>query len=79
MENKISNFNDDLSISLSDVRACLDHWGLKDWKEYLVVRCPGKEDSYIVMANPADKSDFADRLVELHKQVAKEASLNREQ
>lgn len=63
----MEDFNEDLSIALTEVRNVLDHWGLKDWREYLVVRRPARDGSYIVLANPNDKSDFQESLVEFHK------------
>lgn len=72
---KVNNFNDDVSTSLSEVRAVLDHWGLKDWQEYLLVRRLGKPDSYVVFANPKDTSDFQERLIAFHRDEAiKEAT-----
>lgn len=69
---KMESFSDDLNISMSEVRALLNHWGLKDWREYLVVRKPGKPESYIVLANPSDKSGFEEKLVALHAATAQE-------
>lgn len=73
MDDKVEGFSQDLNVTFSEVRAVLDHWALtrgKGWQEYLLVRGPGKEDSFIVLAHPDDKSDFAERLVELHKSEA---------
>lgn len=72
---KVQNFNDDLSISLSEVRAVLDHWNLKDWQEYLLVRRPGHPNSYIVFANPSDTSGFEERLMRFHKEQAVQETL----
>lgn len=71
---KLTNFNDDVSVSLSEVRAVLDHWGLNDWQEYLLVRRPGKPNSYVVFANPKDTSDFQEQLIEFHKTQAEKDS-----
>jgi hypothetical protein len=73
MKNKTQKFNADLSVSLSDVRACLDHWGLTDWNEYLIVRKPNRKESYVIMANPNDRSAFADKLLELHQREVDQA------
>lgn len=43
---KMKSFKGDLDISFSEVRAVLDHWGLKDWREYLVVRKAGCPELY---------------------------------
>jgi hypothetical protein len=61
---------DDLSVGLTEVHKTLKHYNLGEWKEYLLVRQPGKEGSFIVLAHPSDKSDFQDQLVEFHKAEA---------
>jgi hypothetical protein len=66
---KMDNFRTDLDIVMMEIREVLDHWGLKDWREYLVVRKP-LEGSFVVLAHPTDKTDFAEKLVVLHKQDA---------
>lgn len=71
-ENKSARFNEDLSIALNSVRACLDHWGLQDWREYLVVRKPGQAGAYVIMANPTDETGFDERILELHKATAEQ-------
>lgn len=68
---KVKNFNEDLGVLRSEIRAVLDHWGLKDWQEYLVVRKAGCPDEYTIIANPEDEGDFAERLMLLHQQQAK--------
>jgi hypothetical protein len=65
--NKMALFSEDLNISMTEVHRLLEHWGLAGWREYLVVREPTKPESFIVLAHPSDKSDFADKLVRLHK------------
>lgn len=66
----MERFSEDLNISMTEVHRLLEHWGLKGWREYLVVRAAGKPESFIVLAHPSDKSDFADQLIQLHKDDA---------
>ena len=42
-------------------------WGLGSWNEYIVVREPQQPNSYLVLAHPADQTDFAERLIDFHK------------
>lgn len=65
------DLNDDLSVGLTEIRKTLKHYNLSEWQEYLLVRQAGREGSYVVLAHPSDKSDFADRLVEFHKAEAR--------
>lgn len=74
MAKTIESFSEDLNIAFTNVHVTLEQWGLGEWKEYLVVRLPGKQESFIVLAHPDDKSDFADRLTALHKYTAEEES-----
>jgi hypothetical protein len=70
MSDKMVHFSQDLNVVMTGVREALHRWGLTEWREYLVVRVPGKVNSFIVLAHPSDKSDFADQLVRLHKDDA---------
>lgn len=79
MQNKMEGFHDDLNVVMSQVHEVLEHWGLGAWKEYLVVRQPDRRESFVVLAHPSDKSDFADRLVELHRREAATDRLERQQ
>lgn len=67
MSDKMSRFSDDLNAAMTEVHDALKRWGLAGWREYLVVREPSKPESFIVLAHPSDKTDFADQLVRLHK------------
>ena len=67
---------EDLSVGLTEVRKTLDHYNLRKWKEYLLVRQPGKRGSFIVLAHPSDKSDFQERLVEFHMAEAQKETEN---
>lgn len=64
----MQNFRDDIDVVMSEVHAALEHWGLVEWREYLIVRRPDKLESYFISAHPADRSDFDEKLVGLHKQ-----------
>jgi hypothetical protein len=70
MSAKMGDFKDDLDVVMSEVRAVLEHWGLGAWKEYLLVRQPEKPESFVVLAHPSDRSDFADKLIALHRKEA---------
>ena len=78
MSDKVKSFGEDLNVALSEVRAVLNHWNLRrdadsgQWNEYLVVRVPGKPDSFVVLEHPEDKSGFAEKLVAFHKSEAAE-------
>lgn len=63
----MEEFQDGLNEVMTDVRRFLDSAGLEDWQEYLIVRRFGKEQSFIVLANPRDKSTVANELIEWHK------------
>jgi hypothetical protein len=67
MSDKMVRFSEDLNIAMTEVHTALGRWGLSGWREYLMVRLPDKVESFIVLAHPSDKSDFADQLVRLHK------------
>lgn len=67
------DLNKDLNVGMAEIRRTLKHYNLGEWKEYLIVRQPGKPGSYIILTHPSDKSDFPDRLLTLHlEQVARE-------
>lgn len=68
------DLNDDLSVGLTEIRRTMKHYNLTEWREYLLIRRPGCEGSYVVLAHPTDKSDFADKLVALHRAEAKRES-----
>lgn len=69
------DLSDDLSVGLTEIRKTMRHYKLTEWKEYLMIRKPGCEGSFIVLAHPADDSNFADRLVEFHKAESKTEQL----
>ena len=68
----------DLGIVMTEVRRTLDHYKMGHWQEYLVIRQQGKPGSFVVLAHPADKSDFQDRLVRFHEQEANDEFLKGE-
>ena len=65
-----NDLNEDLNVGMTEVHRTLEHYNLGEWQEYLFIRRAGCPDSFIVLAHPIDKSDFADRLIAFHKEQA---------
>lgn len=65
-----NDLNEDLNVGMTEVRRTLEHYNLGEWQEYLLIRQRGSRNSYIVLAHPRDKSDFADKLIAFHAEQA---------
>lgn len=68
------DLNEDLNVGMTEVRRTLEHYNLGKWQEYLLVRRPGRSGSFIVLAHPRDKSDFADKLIKFHREQAEQGN-----
>lgn len=61
-------FEQELDVALTLIHNMLEAYGLNGYREYLLIRKPGKPDSFIIRNLASDASDFPARLEALHRE-----------
>lgn len=61
-------FNEDLEIFMDQLRGMLAHYQIADWEAYVFLRKPESPDSYVLKYEAAAGDEFAQKIVNLHRQ-----------
>lgn len=63
-------FDRDLEILMDDLRGMMAHYQIADWEGYVFLRKPESPDSYVLKYEAEAGDEFAERVVNLHRQPA---------
>lgn len=65
-------FNQDLEILMDQLRGMMGHYQIADWEAYVFLRKPDSPDSYVLKYEAEAGDEFAQKIVDLHRQPAAE-------